>query len=419
VGDSARQPEWDRLSLAASLLRPFIDLEPCRRGPLYARGLEQYWNAFADTERPRFVLQRTLPRTFRTHLLRETGFVSYEADDPREVPGELWSTRWSTMCEALDAWPELTADHQCRLVLLLHALCFYELILTLLPDRSKAQVAESDDHNEFAYWRASARYVFGLADRVADYDADLSELGRIATTAPRHDPAAFNASLKILTHKAKTGAPADELLKWRAHTERILDSVITKADGFMRTLLLSRFYRAAAFVPQRARDRREVVRMMDLAEYHARAMRPLGETQELVYLENLHPLMESRAKEALWLGDLDLALERALVVVGLDAYDSRAWLEVGEVRLRRKEHALAAEAYAVAATLGPPSSAIARHMAGLCFRDLAQPLLAAFFFKGALDVDPQAISPREELLALPDVPVLIPLKEWSLDSFRI
>ena len=406
--------------LATSLLRPFIDLEPCRRGPLYARGLEQYWIAFIDIRRPRFVLQRTLPRPFRTQFLAETGLLEYQADDPRDIPSTLWSTRWRAMCEAVYAWEELTTDRQCRLALLLHALCFYSLIATIVPDRREAPPIGDADDAELAYWRASARYVLRLPDRVADYgEADLSELERIVATAPTHAPAAFNAALKVFTHKAKLGAPVGELLTWSARAERLLDTVVAKTDDFTRAILSSRFYRAAAFIPQRRGDRLEVVRMMTLAEHHARAMVPIGEAQELLYLENLHPLMESRAKEALWLGDLDLALERALCVVDLDPYDSRAWLEVGQVRLHRNEPALAAEAYASAATLGHPSTAIARHMAGLCFRHLAQPLMAAFFFGAALNIDPRATSPHEEIQALPDVPVLTALKEWSLESFAL
>jgi len=156
-----------------------------------------------------------------------------------------------------------------------------------------------------------------------------------------------------------------------------------------------------------------------MAEHHAHTMVPVDPVQEFLYLENLHPVLQSRAKEALWLGDLDLALKRAQGVVELDTHDSRAWLELGQVRLRRKEHALAAEAYVAAAILGPPASAIGRHMAGLCFRHLEQPLLAAFFFQAALATDPRAISPREELQVLPDAPVLTPLKEWSLDSLEL
>lgn len=410
----------NRPPLAASLLRPLIDLEPCERGPLHARGLEQYWMAFVDTGRPSFVLQRTLPRAFRAQFLWETGLEQYDVDDPRQLRSPLRSARWRMMCEALDSWEHLTTDRQCRLVLLLHALCFYSLIATRIPGPPSVRISAGEDSSELAYWGASARYVLGLPDRVADYgDADLSGFELIVARVPAHEPVALNAALKILTHKAKVGSPPDELVVWRARAERILDAVVAKSDDFTQELLVSRFHRAAAFVPQRGGHRSEVVRLMDLAERHARAMVPADPAQELLYLENLHPLMESRAKEALWLGDLDLALQRALDVVDLDTYDSRAWLELGQVRLRRKEYALAAEAYVVAATLGPPSSAIGRHMAGVCFRHLAQPLLAAFFFQAALETDPHAISPREQLQALPDLPVLAALKQWNLDYLQL
>jgi tetratricopeptide (TPR) repeat protein len=323
------------------------------------------------------------------------------------------------MCEALDHWPELTSDQQCRLVLILHALCFYSLISNRIPDIPESEIAANADRAELAYRRASACYMLGLPGRVADYrNADLSELERIGTTAPRDHPVALNAALKVLVHKAKVRAPVEELVEWRARSERILEEALTKGDDFTCALLLSRFYRAAAFVPLRHGDRGEVVRMMDLAEHHALAMAPTNDAQELLHLENLHPVIESRTKEALWLGDLDLALARAERLTDLDPYDSRVWLELGQVRLERNEFAPAAEAYAVAAMLGPPSSAIGRHMAGLCFRHLGQPLLAAFCFKASIEIDSQAISPHDEIQRLPDLPVFAALKEWSLRSFE-
>ena len=57
-------------------------------------------------------------------------------------------------------------------------------------------------------------------------------------------------------------------------------------------------------------------------------------------------------------------------------------------------------------------------MAGLCFRHLGQPLLAAFFFKAAVEIDTSAISSHDEIQGLPPVPVLAALKEWSLRSFE-
>jgi tetratricopeptide (TPR) repeat protein len=313
----------------------------------------------------------------------------------------------------------LTTDQQCRLVLLLHSLCFYPLISDYIPDIPEGAIANNPDLAELAYRLASVRYVLSLPDHVADYGhADLSQLERIATVAPPDQPVSLNAALKILVHKAKIGASVEDLSQWRARSESILDVALAKSDAFTSALLLSRFYRSAAFVPQRRGDRAEVVRMMELAERHALEMAPADEAQQLLHLENLYPVIESRTKEALWLEDLDLALTRAQRLVDLDPYDSRAWLELGQMRLQRNEYAQAAEAYAVAATVGPPSSAVGRHMAGLCFRHLGQPLLAAYFFTSSIEIDPLAISPHDEIQRLPDLPVLAALKEWSLRSFE-
>jgi tetratricopeptide (TPR) repeat protein len=407
-----------RLSLAEILLRPFIDLEPCDPGPLCARGIEHYWIAFADLSQSRFALQRTLPRQFRSQVLTEIGLPQLHFNDPRDMMLEARSDRWNTVCEALNSWSELSTDQQCRLALLLHALCFYTLISNLISETSGKQIASHPDCAELAYRRASARYLLALPGRMSDYRyADLSDLELVAATAARDQPVAFNSALKILVHKAKVGAPLEELFRWKESVELILDAILQKDDAFDRSLRLSRFYRAVAFIPQRQGNTAEVVRLMDLAEKHALQVAPANSAEHLLQLENLYPVIESRTKEALWLRDMDLALLRAQRLIELDPYDSRAWLELGQVRLERDEFAHAAEAYAAAATLGPPSSAVGRHMAGQCFLHLGQPLLAAFFFKAAADATSGAIAPHDEIQRLPDLPVLAPLKEWSLRSF--
>jgi tetratricopeptide (TPR) repeat protein len=399
-------------------LQPFVDLEPCERGPLYAVGLQQYWAAFVQPERPAFILQRALPWPFRGQVLREFGLQQYQVDDPRDLPSSLQNERWRAVCEALDRWPELTIKQQCRLVLLLHALCFYPLVTNLIPPLPRNANSVDPDRAELAFWGASARYILGLPDRVADYGhADLSEFENVLASSPDDQQTGFNAAIKIFVHKAKIGKPAEEIAAERTRAERALETALVKQDAFTRDLLTSRFYRSAGFVPQLFGDRAEVVRLMDLAERHALAMRPADKAQDLLYLENLHPVLESRTKEAIWLGDLDLALARALRVVELDPYDSKSWLELGQVRRKRKELGAAAEAYAFAAVLGPPASAIARHMAGVCFGELDQPLLAAFFLNSALDIDPLAMSAHEQIQALPDLPAIATLKEWSLRSF--
>jgi len=402
------------------LLRPYLDLGPSQAGPLYARGIDEYWQAFSDTRLPRFALQRTLPPAFRAQLVDEAGRPEFRVGDPRQLPPALRSERWQAMCEALDRWPELSGERRWRLALLLHALCFYEPILSLVRAKHVRLSDCSPDELELQYWRASASYVLGLRGPVAQYGtADVTVFDAILSEAPDALPAAFNAAVKVFVHRAKTGAPLEELEAGAARAERALDDAAGRLGDFDRHLLTSRLYRALGFLPQRRGDRAEVVRLMDLAERHALAMQPATPAQELLYLENLHPLMESRTKEALWLGDRELALSRSRKVVELDPYDSKAWIELGEVHMRRNDWAAAAEAYVVAGMLGPPASAIGRHMAGVCFRELGQDLLAAFFFKDALEIDPRGISPRDKIGELPDAAVLGALKEWSVRTLAL
>jgi tetratricopeptide (TPR) repeat protein len=324
------------------------------------------------------------------------------------------------LCEALDAWSDLTPEAQCRLVLLLHGLCFFELVVALVPPVATGDVASlSPECVELAYWRESALYMLRMPRRFADYRAaDLSGFEAIATDAPHSVHAAFNASVKVFVHLAKTGADSDELDRRSGLMGRRLAEVGARLDPFTAALLASRFHRAFAYLPMRRGDRAEVARHMERAEQVARALQPATAAQQLLFTENLHPVLESRSKEALWLDDRDLALARAREVTELDRYDPKSWLELGQLLMAAENWRDAADAFVAAAMLGPPVGAISRQMAGLCFRRLGQDILASFFFQSALEIDSLGLSPRVEINALPPLPFLDSLKEWSSRRFE-
>ncbi len=389
-------------------------------GPLHAQGIEHYWRAFADESSAPFCLQRTLPPAFRKQLIAESHAPQYGVRDPRELPRDLRSDRWQAMCDALESWSDLSRERQCRLALLMHALCLYEPLQQLVPPDNLPTCGDDPGAAELAYWKAAGRYALGLPNRMSQYGhADMSGFEQILLRAPDAVPAAINATLKIFVHKAKTGASLGELAAWRERAEAALAHAVSRLDAFTAGLLTSRYYRAIGFIPQRCGEKAEVVRIMDLAEKHARGLKPGTEAEGLLYSENLHPVLESRTKEALWLGDADLALQRAQAVVELDRYDSKTWAELGEVAMKRKEWSAAADAYVVAATLGPPASAVGRYMAGVCYRELGKERLAAFFFKDALEVDPLGISSRNALCELPDAAVMDALKEWNFSTITL
>ncbi|MFK7879436.1 tetratricopeptide repeat protein [Roseobacter sp.] len=400
--------------MAAGLLRPFIVLGQSDEGPIFAQSIAHYWHAFDSVNLPRFALQRTLPRRFRSQALTELGQSQYIAEDPRLVPSDLRTQKWDQMCVALDRWQDLSNLHRSRLVLLLHALCFYEVIPKLLPALSNDDLTDPIDA-QLSYLRASAVYVLGLPNRVSDYGhADLSSFAHMARSPNVAPQVGFDAAIKILTHLAKNGGSETELTTWQDCASEHLSALHRLPNAFDATLCESRFHRAAAFIPQRRGHQQDVVKVMDAAEAAAKALKPANEAQELLRRENLHPLLESRTKEAIWLGDHDAALERAHQVTQVDPFEARGWLELGQVLMARKDFSEAANAYVKAAMIGPPASAIAYHMAGICYLELDQPVLAALLLKSAVDLDPGAVSTRHHIRELPDDVILQELKKWSL-----
>jgi hypothetical protein len=395
------------------MLRPYLDLADFNGGPLHAQGLEACWRSFVEPDGLPFIPQRALPPGFRIQLAREAG-QAYAVADPRELPEDLRSDRWRRLCVALDQWTLLRGEEKSRLACLLHSMCLYQPLLALVPhDRFEAGRADLDTVR-LAFWRASAHFIHHLPERTSDYPAaDMSVFEDIALNAPTAAPECFNATAKVLVHRAKNRREIADLIRWGNRFETALARTIAGADEFTTGLFTSRFYRGLGFLPQLAGDSNEMTRTMDLAESHARNIKPGSPAQDILYRENLHAVMESRTKEALWLGDKDGALSRSLKVIEVDPCDSKAWAELGEVRYLRHELKEASEAYSTAAMLGPPASAVGRYMAGICFRRLGQDMLAALFLKDTLECDPLGISPRHRINELPNVAVLAALKSWN------
>ncbi len=401
-----------------NLLQPYLDLGTSDRGPIFAEGIQHYWAAFQDAEAPRFALQRTLPPAFRTIALTEMGCADHIVDDPRDLPQNLRTPKWQLLCRALDQWPDLPEIAQSRLGLLLHALCFYQLINRLVPTLEDTSHIDNPYLADLAYTRASASYVLSLPNRVSDYgNADLSRFVLISDADGVHPQIGFNAAIKVFTHIAKTSASLDDLREWEAKAAHFLHLIGDCEVEFDYLLSASRFYRATAFVPMFAGDRADVVRQMDQATEFAQALKPETAAQDVLRRENLHPLLESRTKEAIWLGDLQAALGYAEQVTQLDPFEARGWLELGDVFMKLGQWGKALDAYLTSATIGPPATAIAQHMAGLCLLEMGQASAAAYLFKSAIEADPGAVSTRNQIRNLPDTQVISELKRWNLQTF--
>jgi tetratricopeptide (TPR) repeat protein len=406
------------------LLRPYLDL--CtgsigRTRPLHVQNLEECWRSFVEPGSAPFVPQRALSKGFRIQLAREAG-AAYDLSDPCQLAERLRSARWSRLCSALDDWDQLQDEQRNRLAALLHSLGFYDTLLDRISNAGFTARLADPEPLRLAFWRASANFIANLPTRTADYHAaDLSIFEDIAING-RSPAVVFDATVKIFVHIAKTKGDLQQLVDWGKRLEAATARAVDAADGFTVNLITSRFYRAMGFLPQRIGDRTALTQTMDLAEHHARKAMPGCQTEQLLHFENLHAVFESRTKEALWLGDTDEALSRSLKVIEIDPCDSRAWVETGELHYRRQDWQAASQAYLTAAMLGPPASAAGRYMAGICFGKMGQDVLAGYFLKDALEVDPLGISSRHRIDKLSGNVVLDVLKEWNhspqMDSLR-
>ncbi|MDD1517591.1 hypothetical protein DAA51_10690 [Bradyrhizobium sp. WBAH10] len=299
-------------------------------------------------------------------------------------------------------------------------MCFYQPLLKLI--REDEFVAGDTDLGsaQLAFSRASAQFMIDLSNRTSGYDSRvMSVFESIAVNDRTPGDVKFNASAMVFVQKAKTNASLLELIDWSKRLERAFGAVADGDDRFETQLFKSRFYRGMGFLPQHAGDKSKLVHTMDLAECYARDLKPATTAQEVLYVENLHAVMESRTKEALWLKDLELAESRAGEVTRVDPYDSKGWAELGQVRYFREDWQGAAQAYITAALLGPPASSIGRHMSAVCLRQLGLDLVAAFLFKETLEIDPLGISPRQEIFDLPNVQILSALKEWARSNIEL
>jgi hypothetical protein len=401
------------------LLRPYLDLGPLRTGPTHARSIDAGWQAHADPASPSYLPQRALSPGFRIQLAEQAG-APYAVSDPRDLAEDLRTDRWRKLCQDIDLWPELSSARQCRLAALLHSMCLYDLLLELIPETRFGAGDGDPDAAQLAFCRASARFMHDLPRRRSSYETGtMSAFENIATDARSHAPVRFNATAMVFVQKAKARAPLAELDDWSKRLEIAFAAVENGGKGFAAQLFRSRFYRGLGFLPQHAGDRKALVRTMDIAEQQARDLTPTSAAEEILQRENLHAVLESRTKEAIWLDDLDLAASRAAELTRVDPYDSKAWAELGQIHYHQENWNRAAEAYVVAAMLGPPASSVGRYMAGVCLRKLGLDTLAAFLFKETLEIDPLGISSRQEILELPDIGILDTLKQWAHANIRL
>lgn len=392
------------------MFAPLIDLGPASDGPLHLYRVEFAFDDLVEKPRARPNLQRVLPAAFRTSLLHRVGRNDVDVADPRDVARDRRTPRWQELCDRLDHAERERGEALLGILRILGALGFHALVIRL---GERADTAPREQMVARRYLVETSRYL-----RHLDYREpyDISQMASVAMAAPQRSSLRANAMLHMVVQSARDARDALAVRHWRGLLHAELQAMEHDLDRFDWLLLMSRFWRAASFLPQILNDRTAVVNEMDECERLARALAPQGRRQEILAKENLYPVLESRAKEALWLGDNETALRRARDVVNLDPLDAKGRIELAEVLAKQGQFALARDQYLDAIRLGPPGIAISYFMAGQCHEKLGDDSEAILCYLSSLEADPGGLAPRRRLEVLAGRQVDRPLSDWLARS---
>lgn len=389
--------DWERRSFAWWRFRAYLDLGPVpAKSPHHLYGIDFAFRALVDSETyPR--IQSALNPSFRAALIHTIHDTGYDVYEPGDLAPALRTERWETLCQLCDSFQELPTSSQVKLAWLLSKLCFQAYLLQLLPASVMDHAGRSAADASLAYNRAYSRYRRFVDNVSSSYSID--EFAHIAQVAPP-GIARVDAHYQMVVQNVKDLNNLQAVEHWQTRHLAAIEQSKAELDEFNYILVMSRYHRVGGFIPQMHRDREGTIAEMALAEQYARALPRPNEVYAIAADEMLYPVLESRTKEAMWIGDLDLALERAREATDLSPYDARAWLHLGQIYVDRDDPEQARHAYRKAARYAPPGREIACFMAGQCSEALDDLESACDDYLAALEADPQGVSAAMKLQEL-------------------
>ena len=381
------------------LLQVYLDLTggggPIHARTTYAAGERLGCGPAADR------YQINTPSFLRAALADEIGDRRHDVRDPRELPTSLRSERIEALCQAADDWAGLPAAGQVTVATMLNKLGFWDALGALTkPVADASQCRTAEQAALLTFW-ANAEFKRGVTQ--VTVFADLAGNTRLPA------PVRIDAAINQIVHLARVRDGATAMAGWARQARTLMDT-LDPADR--SPLRHSIHLRGLSFVPFLHRDVATTTAMLEEAEQAAREALRTPAVPSLLAEENLHPLLETRAKEAEWAGDLDLAEHRFRQLAAHDPYDAKTWVRLGDFLRRRERHAAARPAYLEAATLGAPYTAYALTQAARCCLALGDTPQAVAHLHAAARAEPTALTPLLLLAEIAAQPAFRRLLSW-------
>ena len=253
------------------LHRPLVDLGDAPTTPTFiVHAIElDYCSMVESSPRPR--IQISMNHSFRSALTNCHRPSGVRCSDVQELPiapsarsaGRSYVTLWNR-------WKSYIPKRRVRVCWTLAKLGLFDEILHLVPDISASIITRSEELAALAYLRAWARF-----KKWDDGEEDSFSAGEFAGLALNAPPGMvrIDAAYEMVRQNAKFIGNVDECERWQAvHMEAINSA--TGLDDHTRTLMLSRYHRVGAFIPQFRGDAAAVDADMTRAEELARSAEP-------------------------------------------------------------------------------------------------------------------------------------------------
>jgi tetratricopeptide (TPR) repeat protein len=390
------------------LHRPLVDLGPAPATPSFlVHAIELDYRTMVE-ESPRPRIQISISPSFRDALATAVGRPEFAVRTCGQLPTVFRTERWSTLCYLVESWNSLPPERRVRVCWTLAKLGLYDDILSLVPDVSIATIERDEVGAALAYLRAWARSKKRLDNEEDSFSVD--EFAVVALNAPP-GMTRIDAAYEMVRQNAKHRGDAAECARWQTMHMAAIDSA-TSLDDHTRTLMLSRYHRVGAFIPQFHGDAAAVDADMTLAEELARSAPRDDPDHAVAADEMLYAALESRIKEALWIRDTDMALDRANEYVALSPSSARGYMHRADVLFRVQQWTQCRSDCLEAARLAPPHADEAMFLLGQCYEKEDAPDEAIGAYLSVLRVDPLAISAAQRLADLAQVHERSALRDW-------
>lgn len=373
-------------SLIYDLYRPYLDLGPAaEESPYHSIGLSWALDS-ALREVDRGFIQASVNASFRDELTIGN-LARFSGDQLSTLNMEEQNEDWSLLSRLTACAQDLNLAQFLKLAWAISRLGFHRDAAALIDSASPSGSSEEVHH--VRYLRAWCDFRSWLDDPAHPYNR--SDFAKVATSGPL-GVARLDASYQMMMQAAKFDRDLASTLEWQHVHSEILQGLKADMDRAEWERYQSRYHRVTGFVPQLQGDRAGVIAEMSAAEEIARSLQRRTYEESILADEMLYPCIESRMQEALWLGDLETALERSVEYLNMRRYDPKGWLHHGDVLVNMERFDKAADAYLQASLFAPPGKSIALFLRGQCQEQLGDDLGAFASYWESVEHDPLAIS---------------------------